>query len=334
MREMVQFLARHGYWLLMAAVLGRQACLPIPANLILVACGALARSGGFNLPGAVGLAVLTFLLADLAWYVTGRRLGTRTLHFLCGLSQNPESCVDKASGDFARRGVRTLLVSKFVVGLDAVAAPLAGAGGTRLMQFVVFDVLGAAIWCITYAGLGYVFSDQLESVAAHIARLGAIVELAVAAGCSYYIVHRIVQWLRFVRQFRLARISPEELRHKLNAGEDILMVDLQGRRHNSGKPMAIPGAVRINPRRLEQYKDVKIPSTQEVVLYCACPGEVTSARVALGLRQKGVEDVRPLAGGLQAWRDRGFPVTSDVRIPRSPAPRGVDPSPANHKSEG
>ncbi len=333
MSEMVQFLARHGYWLLVAAVLGRQACLPIPANLILVACGALARSGGLNLPGAMALAVMTFLLADLAWYETGRRLGIRTLHLLCGLSQNPEACVDKASGDFARRGVRTLLVSKFVVGLDAVAAPLAGAGGTHLITFIFFDALGAAIWCITYAGLGYIFSNQLESVAAHIARMGAIVGLAAAAGCGYYIVHRIVRWLRFVRQFKLARITPEELRDKLNAGEDILIVDLQGRRHNTGKPMAIPGAVRINPRRLEKYRDIKIPSAQEVVLYCACPGEFTSARVALALRQKGVDNVRPLAGGLQAWCACGFPVTSDVRIPISPVPSGVEPLAAKHNSQ-
>ncbi len=334
MNEMVQFLARHGYWLLMVAVLGRQACLPIPANLILVACGALARTGGLNLSGAVVLAVMTFLLADLAWYETGRRLGIRTLHFLCGLSQDPDGCVNRANSAFARRGVRTLLVSKFVIGLDAVAAPMAGASGTHLMQFVVFDALGAAIWCITYAGLGYIFSNQLETVAAHIARMGAVVGLAVAAGCGYYILHKLARWLSFVRQFRLARISPEELRDKLRAGEDILIVDLQGRRQrDSGEPMAIPDAVRINPHRLEQYKDIKIPSTREVVLYSACPGEFTSARVALALRRKGVENVRPLEGGLQAWRDRGYPVTSHVRIPTIPVPSGLDPLLAKHNSQ-
>jgi len=56
--------------------------------------------------------------------------------------------------------------------------------------------------------------------------------------------------------------------------------------------MAIPGAVRINPRALEEYKDVRISPSQEVVLYCACPGESTSARVALALRQNGVERVQ------------------------------------------
>src|SRR5271163_3583354 len=41
MKEMVAFLAKQGYWLLFVSVVGRQACLPVPANLLLVAAGAL-----------------------------------------------------------------------------------------------------------------------------------------------------------------------------------------------------------------------------------------------------------------------------------------------------
>jgi rhodanese-related sulfurtransferase len=145
--------------------------------------------------------------------------------------------------------------------------------------------------------------------------MGALVALAVATGLGFYIGHRFARWRRFLRQFTLTRITPEELRDKLNAGEDILLVDLQGRLDHAAGQMAIPGAVRINPRRLEQYRDVEIAPSQEVVLYCDCPGDFTSARVALALRQKGVERVRPLAGGLQAWRDRGFPITAEVRFP-------------------
>ena len=314
MHETVQFVARHGYWLVVGAVLGRQACLPIPANLILVAVGALARTGTLSLLLALGLAVMTFLLADLAWYEAGHRLGDRILHFVCGLSGDPGSCVHRATGVFARHGVRTLLVSKFVVGLDAVATPLAGASATRLSNFLIFDALGATIWSAAYATLGYIFSDQLERVAVHLARLGAFVTVAAVAGFGFYIVRKAARWYRFVRQFRLARITPEQLRDRLNAGENILIVDLQGRLKHREQPVAIPGAVRIDPRRLAEYRDVEISPSQEVVLYCDCPAEFTSARVALALRQKGVEHVRPLAGGLQAWRARGFPVTSEVRI--------------------
>jgi len=316
MNETVHFLARHGYWLLVGVVLGRQAFLPIPAGVFLVAAGALARSGRLSLSGIVGLSVLTFLFADLAWYEAGRRFGDRMLHFLCGLSLDPGTCVHRATGTFAKHGVRTLLVSKFVVGLDAVAVPLTGAARIPATQFLVFDALGAMFWSSAYAALGYIFSDQLDRVAVHLARMGTFVALAAAAGFGFYIVRRFARWLRFLHQFRLARITPEQLRDKLNVGEDILLVDLQGL---SDHAMAIPGAVRINPHRLEQYKDVEISPSQEVVLYCGCPGEFTSARVALALQRRGIGRVRPLAGGLQAWCDRGFPVTSEVRIPPSPA---------------
>jgi membrane protein DedA with SNARE-associated domain len=127
MNEMLHFLAKHGYWLLAAAVLGRQACLPIPANVLLVAAGALARSGKLTAAGIICVSVSTFLAADLAWYEAGRRTGNRVLHFVCGLSPGPESCVNKATSAFALHGVRTLLISKFIVGLDAVAAPMTGA---------------------------------------------------------------------------------------------------------------------------------------------------------------------------------------------------------------
>jgi membrane protein DedA with SNARE-associated domain len=165
MNETVHFLARYGYWLLVGAVLARQAFLPIPAGAILVAAGALARSGRLSLSGIVGLSVLTFLFADLAWYEAGRQFGDRILHFLCGLTRDPGACVHRATDVFSRHGVRTLLISKFVVGLAAVAVPLTGGARTAPLRFVVFEALVAMLWSAAYPALGCVFSNQLDRVA-------------------------------------------------------------------------------------------------------------------------------------------------------------------------
>jgi membrane protein DedA with SNARE-associated domain/rhodanese-related sulfurtransferase len=314
LNETLHFVAKHGYWLLIAAVLGRQACLPVPTNLLLVAAGALARQGSLSLAGVMGVSVLTFLLADLAWFAAGRSTGDRILHFVCGLSSGPESCVCKARTTFGSHGVRTLLFSKFVIGLDALAAPLTGAARTAPARFLVFDGAGAALWSGAYTALGYIFSNQLDRVAVHMARIGFATTAVIAAIFIFNLVRRFARWERFVREFKLARITPEELTAKLNRGDDILIIDLQGRGDHSAGVMAIPGAVRIDPHRLEQYGHAEVSPSREVVLYCAVPGDFTSARVALALRRRGVEHVRPLAGGLQAWRDRGLPVTADVRV--------------------
>lgn len=95
------------------------------------------------------------------------------------------------------------------------------------LQFLAFDATGAVFWSAIYAALGYIFSNQLDRVAAHVARA-------------------VARWQRFMREFKLARITLERLRGKLNADEDILLLDLQGRPGSGTKRMAIPGAVRIN----------------------------------------------------------------------------------------
>ena len=319
MKQMVEFLARHGYWVLFLSVLGRQACLPIPANLLLLAAGALVGLGKLNLGGVISSAVVAFLLADSAWYGAGRSGGGRTLEFICGAAGDPAACVGKLSGNFRRRGVRWLLVSKFLIGVDAVAAPMAGITRTGLPRFLLFDALGAILWSSAYAALGYIFADRLDRVAEYMATMWKLVLLATFAGLGILIIFKLARWYHFLRKFKLARISPQELRGKLSAGARLLVLDLQGDGSSPGERLlAIPGAVRIDPRQLSgymrQYRGVDLATDREVILYCASPGEAISARVALALRQRGFDDVRPLAGGLQAWINQGFPVTGDVRI--------------------
>jgi rhodanese-related sulfurtransferase len=38
--------------------------------------------------------------------------------------------------------------------------------------------------------------------------------------------------------------------------------------------------------------------------------------VALLLRKNGIKRIRPLHGGLQAWRERGFPMATVLQIPQ------------------
>lgn len=83
--------------------------------------------------------------------------------------------------------------------------------------------------------LGYVFSNQLDRVAVHIARMGAIVAIAMAAWLGFRMAQKVARWQSFKHQFKLARITPEQLRDKLSAHEDILIVDLRGRLEDSAE---------------------------------------------------------------------------------------------------
>ena len=310
MKAIVQFLLKHGYSVLFAAVFAHQIGLPVPGPLFLLAAGALAASRKLGLVAALGQAVTACLLADWLWYEAGRRWGDRVMHFICGLAPDPDAAERRSRKKFARHGHRLLLVAKFVPGLDAVAPPMAGTSGTSRLRFLAFDAVGAALYSGTGAGLGYVFSHDLDRAAAYAGRVGTLVAVLALAGLLIYAAPRLVRLHRVIREIRLGRITPEELKQKLDTGDQVFIVDLRrGGRHRPDR-QGIPGAVHIDPHTLERYtahdKNAKIPHDRDVVLYCA--HELTSARVALALHQRGFERVRPLAGGLRAWRERGFPL--------------------------
>ena len=110
-----------------------------------------------------------------------------------------------------------------------MAVPLAGAGGIGRIRFLGFDFLGALFWSAAYATVGYFFSNQLERVAIHIERIGVLVSLIATAAFGFYLARKFARWERFLREFRLTRITPEQLRDKLDKGEDVLILDLQSR---------------------------------------------------------------------------------------------------------
>lgn len=194
MNAMVQFVVRHGYPMLFAAVFGRQIGLPVPAPGFLLAAGALAAAGKLDLVPGLGLAVIACVLADWLWFEAGRTWGDRVLHLILVFAPDPETAERRARTMFAHHGPPLLVLDKFVPGLDAVVAPLAGTSGTSLIRFLVFETIGASLWSAVYAGLGYVFSHDLDRAAAYVGRAGTflagvlLTALVLYAGCR--LAHR------------------------------------------------------------------------------------------------------------------------------------------------
>jgi membrane protein DedA with SNARE-associated domain len=266
--EAVQFLIRHGYALLFGWVLIEQMGLPIPAVPLLLAAGGLAGSGRMNLPAAMGAAMIAVIAADLFWYYLGRYRGGRVLKLLCKISLEPDSCVRRTENVFTRHGARSLLVAKFVPGLNTAAPSLAGIFRMPMPRFLIFDFLGGFFWVAAFTGLGYLFSDQLERVAAHASRWGGGLIAALAGSLAGYILWRYIQRRRFLYRLRTARITPRELMEKLSAGSDMMIVDLRQPLDIEIQPYLIPGALRMAVEELEN-RHQEIPRDRDIVLYCS-----------------------------------------------------------------
>jgi membrane protein DedA with SNARE-associated domain len=208
MNVIVQFVLKHGYSILFAAAFAHQIGLPLPGPLFLVATGALAAAGKLGFVASIGLAVAGCVLADWVWYEAGRRRGDKVLHFIHRLTRDPDYHDRRAKETFARFGLPLLLLAKFVPGLDAVAPPLAGTSGTSRLRFLACDAAGAAIYSCAYAGLGYVFSHDLDRAAAYVGRAGTVLAGLAFAALLIYVAHRLVQRYRFTRELAPVWITP------------------------------------------------------------------------------------------------------------------------------
>lgn len=267
MHNTLEFLVRHGYLLLLIWIFLEQLGLPIPSGPLLLAAGALGGMNRLNLGLALGVSVFAALCADMIWYELGRRKGIRILQWLCRISLEPDSCVRRTEGVFEKQGAKSLLVSKFLPGLNTVATPLAGVFQMRLSRFLLFDVLGAIIWAGSYMLVGFLFRDQLELVGQKMAQLGGGLLVVLVGVLAAYIAYKYFARQRFLRELRIARIRPEELKEKIDAGESLTIVDLRHSVDFEADPELIPGALHMNATDLEA-SDHTLPLDREVVLYC------------------------------------------------------------------
>jgi membrane protein DedA with SNARE-associated domain/rhodanese-related sulfurtransferase len=298
--EAIHFVEREGYALLFLWVLAEQGALPIPSIPLLIAVGALVRLGRMNAAIAMVCCIAGALLADSVWFYLGRRRGKRILRFLCRVSIAPDSCVRKTENTFLKYGLNTLLIAKFVPGLNTVAAPLSGDSGVTAVRFLVFDTLGIVIWSTAYMGVGFLFSDQLEVAFDYVQRLGSGFAVLVFALFAAWLLWKFIQRRRFFRQIKMARITPEELRERVDAGEELCIVDLRTRLETDANPL--PGVIRLSAEDLAGHLE-QIPRDREIILFCSCPNEASSARTALFLKSRGFRQVRPLRGGVDAWEE-------------------------------
>ncbi len=266
--DSLQFLEHYGVVILPALVVAEQAGVPLPAVPALLAVGALAAHGRISIPLVLGAIAAVALTVDFVWYELGRRRGASVLVRLCRLSLEPDSCVRRADGVFARHGARGMLVAEFVPGLTTVMPPLAGVFAVARARFALYDLGGVFLWAGTWMAIGYFFSDAIVLITARATKLGRVLGLVVVAALAGYILFKYVRRRLFIRKLRMARISPEALKQKLEAGEDVTIIDLRTPLDVAATPYAIPASRWLAADAIDEH-EAEFLRARDLVLYCA-----------------------------------------------------------------
>ena len=243
--------------------------LPVPAALALVVAGA--ATAGHVLRAAILIPAVLFamMLGDTLLFWAGRYSGWALLGFLCKVSANPETCILRSAESFYKRGKTTLVVAKFIPGVNTMGPPLAGSMKMPFGQFLRFDLMGGILYTMAYFALGFLGRDFLKAIGTTFQVAGHAIEEVFLVAIVVYIGYRL--WL--VRKNRVYRVVPrvqvEELIRKLQSEEAdrILVVDVRSHGYYDEDAARIKGSIRIEPNNLEEELK-RLPAGKDIYLYC------------------------------------------------------------------
>jgi membrane protein DedA with SNARE-associated domain len=267
--DLYLLMSRHGYVLIFGLLLAEAIGLPFPAAIALVAAGAASGAHALWAPYVLAVALVALLLGDSVQFFLGRYMGWALLGFLCRVSINPETCILRSAESFYKRGKITLVIAKFLPGINTMAAPLAGSMKMRYWQFLRLDLAGAFVYSTAYLALGYLSRDFLAAVLRGFRAAGRALEITLLAAIVGYAIYRIVQYSKH-RMYRVVpRVQVQELAARLSSEQKdkVLVVDVRSHGYYDADAARIKDSIRIEPNNLDE--EIKnLPKDKDIYLYC------------------------------------------------------------------
>jgi hypothetical protein len=186
------------------------------------------------------------------------------LFTLCRISLNPDVCVESTVDQFHRRKTVTILLAKFLPGVNSVMPPLAGMAAVPLYVFLLADSLGALLWASVGTGLGRVFGLEIAGSARTIQggmvwvlAAGLVVCLLWAVGYRFYLVKR----------YAAPRIGADELYERMRGEKAPIVLDLRRDESYDLDDRMVAGSFRLRPATFHRFAH-HLPRDRDLVFYC------------------------------------------------------------------
>jgi membrane protein DedA with SNARE-associated domain len=192
MSQITQFLVSYGGPLLFVVGFAEQSGLPFPGGPFLVAAGALAARGKFDLIAGIGWAAAGCVAADAIWFFLGYRGKSRMFRMFPHLQAVQVKLQRATLAKTVLHGTRMLTVAKFLP-FGSVIPMHAGALEVGRLRFLLVDAFTSVVYAAVYAALGFAFNNQLEQAVAFLQKLGTVSLVLIAILAGAFFVYRFLK---------------------------------------------------------------------------------------------------------------------------------------------
>jgi membrane-associated protein len=165
---LLNWLLAYGYPVIWLAIYVASAGFPIPSALVLLAAGAFAQAGDFNIFLLAALAITASVSGDSTGYYIGRRWGSKVIDWLETSRWNrfiSARSIERGRVRFKRQAGWAVFLTRFLFpALGGIVNLLAGADPFPYRYFLPCDIFGEILSAVIPLSLGYAFGASWEAV--------------------------------------------------------------------------------------------------------------------------------------------------------------------------
>ena len=167
-KTVMPYINQYGYWAIFFAIFFEDFGLPLPGETILIICSLFAALGKLNitLVGVLGFAGA--VLGDNTGFAIGHYGGRKVILKWGKYVFLTEERLKKLEGYFRKRGGLIIAVARFIQGLRQFNGIVAGISDVRWKKFILFNIIGAALWVGMWIGAAALLSGDKELMAGFI----------------------------------------------------------------------------------------------------------------------------------------------------------------------
>ena len=170
--------------------------VPVPGETLLIAASLYAGAGHLNIWLVAVVAFAAAVLGDNVGYVIGHYGGRELIERFGKYVFVTPARLDRAEDFFRRHGGKVVTIARFVEGLRQLNGIIAGTVEMPWKRFILFNMLGAALWVATWSGLGYLAGNHVQTISKYFTYF--------AIGLGVVLVVVVVMHLRRRRRHRAA----------------------------------------------------------------------------------------------------------------------------------
>jgi membrane-associated protein len=149
----------------------------LPGDSFLFTLGLFASQGKLDIFVLLVVATVAAITGDSLGYATGRRFGP-------GLFNRPDSKIFKkenlhrAHGFYEKYGKKTIVLARFVPFVRSFAPIIAGIANMKYSTFLLYNVVGGALWVFSLTLLGYTLGSVIPNIDHYILPVIGLIVLA------------------------------------------------------------------------------------------------------------------------------------------------------------